>query len=523
MNSVIMQNLIQLISTHTGLQIREQDQKYFCNKIYSRMKLLKLNTPEEYYRLLLSTSYKPESSYVEKDAQNEWKELLLLLTIGETYFFRDQGQINLLKNKLLPELITNKRKKYPIYGDKKPSLKIWSAGCSSGEEPYSLAILVKELIPDLTAWNISILGTDINPESIAKAEQGVYDSWSFRQVNLRLQKRYFHQRKMRWEVDEQIRKMVKFRCMNLFQEPFPNQASDIQNMDVIMCRNVFIYFNSQAIATVLEKFYHTLTPSGYLIAGHTELHGQNLGKLQPKAFPESIVYHRSDLQVAPSSITNFSHPNLHKLSKLTQSDTNIKPKFPASYLNNPKSGALIETQTAMRSPLLTHLAQSSVPVLSQAEKLFHSGEYTRAIQAAKQFLQQHPKHFDAHCLIAQSWANLGDYKQASNWCQQALQIDNLSEKSYYILAHIAEEKGDSEQAKAFFKKIIYVAPSSIGAYLEISSIYAKEGEHSRAKKMLTTALDLLKNVSDNVPIDSYHQIPAGELLIQVNNMLKNFK
>lgn len=96
-------------------------------------------------------------------------------------------------------------------------MKIWSVGCSSGEEPYSLAIIVKELIPDLSEWDILVLGTDINPESIEKARQGIYDSWSFRQVDPQIKKQYFHQHKMRWEVDYQIRKLVKFRWMNLLQ------------------------------------------------------------------------------------------------------------------------------------------------------------------------------------------------------------------------------------------------------------------------------------------------------------------
>lgn len=155
--------------------------------------------------------------------------------------------------------------------------------------------------------------------------------------------------------------------------------------------------------------------------------------------------------------------------------------------------------------------------MHQAEIFFDSGEYAKAIQAAQVLLQS--KHFDAYCLVAQAWANLGDYEQAIQFCQQALQINNLSEKPYYILAHITEEKGDFEQAKTLFKKIIYIAPSSIGAYLEISSIYAREGDQVRAKKMLNTALELLKNLSAEASVEFYHKIPAGELLLQVKAML----
>ena len=109
MNSVILQ-LIQLIYTHTGLQIREQDKTHFHSKIISRMKSLNLKTLEEYYQLLLCTRTNNISD-LETDSQNEWRELVKLLTIGETYFFRDKGQFNLLRNKLLPDLIAKKRKK----------------------------------------------------------------------------------------------------------------------------------------------------------------------------------------------------------------------------------------------------------------------------------------------------------------------------------------------------------------------------------------------------------------------------
>lgn len=523
MNAVIIQNFVQLILNQTGLQIREQDQKDFSNKIYSRMKFLKLNTPEQYYQLLSNTLNNQRISFVES-SKNEWKELILLLTIGETYFFRDQGQLTLLKNRILPELIKIKINCCEAR-EQKPSLRIWSAGCSSGEEAYSLAILVKELIPDLNEWNILILGTDINQESIEKAKQGIYDSWSFRQMDSQLKKQYFHQHKMRWQVAESIHKMVKFRTGNLFQEAFPSQTSDIYNMDLIICRNVFIYFNSQAIATVVEKFERTLIPSGYLIVGHTELHGQNIGKLQPRVFSESIVYQRSqNPQIEPLPIVNL--PQFKTLPKTPVSNlkiNNINQKKPAHSLTNPKNIPLLSTQKLQQSPIKEHLNESTErTALSLAKTLLHSGNYTSAIQAAKQIVQHH-QHFEASCLIAQAWANLGDYVQAIHWCQQAIKLNELSEKPYYILAHIAEEKADFEQTKILFKKIIYLAPSSISAYLELSSIYEREGAHNRAKKMLETALGLLKVLPSNFVIESYAQMKAGKLMLEVKKSLENYK
>ena len=503
MDYVILQKFIQLISTHTGLHVREQDQKDFCQKIFSRMKHLKLHKPEQYYQILSST----------QTDSAEWRELVLLLTISETYFFRDRGQVELLKNKILPQLIEIKRKKYNA-NKEQLALRIWSAGCSSGEEPYSLAILIKEVIPDLNKWNIFILGTDINPISIEKAKQGIYDAWSFRQVNPTLQKQYFHQQKTRWEVNEQIRKMVKFRCSNFFQEQFPSSMSDIHNMDIIICRNVFIYFKSQAIATIVEKFYHALNPGGYLIVGHTELQGQNIFKFQPKVFPESVVYQRNqDLQI--ESLPNYSSQPKWTEEKTGLHNNTIKSKFS---LDN-----LINTQNVSSQEPVSKLPIKELTDLSLAETLFHSGDYLGAIQAAKQIAQQHPKPFDAYYLIAQASANLGDYEQAISWCQQALKVNDLSEKPHYILAHIAEEKGDFDMAKKLFKKIIYLAPSSIAAYLDLSFIYEKEGNRDRSKKMQETALELLKKLPPNAEIEPLNKITAAELILQVEKLLRQYR
>lgn len=169
MNNLLIQDFIQLISANTGLHIRQQDQQDLSKKLYTRIKALKLSAPEQYYQLLkisnthksLGTStHSTDSHWTQAECDREWQELTLLLTIEETYFFRDRRQISLLKNNLLPELINSK------ITENNRSIRIWSAGCSTGEEVYSLAILINELIPDLSNWNISILGTDINCQSV---------------------------------------------------------------------------------------------------------------------------------------------------------------------------------------------------------------------------------------------------------------------------------------------------------------------------------------------------------------------
>ena len=135
---------------------------------------------------------------------------------GETYFFRDHGQFDLLRLRLLPELIERRR------GAK--TLRLWSAGCASGEEAYSLAMLVDMLLPERDGWDILILGSDIDQTALAKARRGHYGQWSFRMVPPALQQRYFQRKGDEWALDERIRRMVTFRAGDLIGEPFPGSG-----------------------------------------------------------------------------------------------------------------------------------------------------------------------------------------------------------------------------------------------------------------------------------------------------------
>lgn len=280
MTNASTQSLTRLITTTLGLRVNEQEQTALWQKILWRLKAIGFSSPEGYYHCLVSGD--------KAIAAAEWQALIQLVTVPESYFFRDQGQFSLLRNYVIPELL--KRKSLNTEGSR--TLRIWSAGCSTGEEVYSLAILVNELIPEAHAWNIIIVGTDINQASLEQANSGIYPQWSFRSIDSTLWKRYFRQHQQDWKIDPTLRSKVTFQLGNLVQDDYPSFNSGMYDFDLILCRNVFIYFEAQAIAHVLNKFYNTLAPQGYLLTGHTELHGQNTNQFQVKTFPESTLYQR---------------------------------------------------------------------------------------------------------------------------------------------------------------------------------------------------------------------------------------
>ena len=207
---------------------------------------------ESYYQFLQSA---PASI-----ANAELKLLQNCLTVGETYFFRDLRQFEAIKQ-ILKECIAQKRQATPAgVNTSMLELNLWSAGCATGEEPYSLAILLHQLLPDLAQWKTSILGTDINNTYLERAKQGLYSDWSFRDENSRLiREKYFTPQNNHYALNNNIRGLVSFQTHNLMDD-FSNVVSASAKMDLILCRNVSIYFKEATSKNLIDKFqkFYTL-------------------------------------------------------------------------------------------------------------------------------------------------------------------------------------------------------------------------------------------------------------------------
>jgi chemotaxis protein methyltransferase CheR len=172
------------------------------------------------------------------------------LTIGETYFNRDGAQFELLRTKLMPHLLG-------LRGDR--PVRVWSAGCASGEEPYSIAMLLSELDAEGRA---EIVGTDISRQRLQDAQRAIYSKWSLRGMPLSLQQRYFMPRGRYHELRMHIRAQVDFRYLNLAEDHFPSLSAGIWGMDVILCRNVLIYFDRPTVEAVARRLIASLSEDG---------------------------------------------------------------------------------------------------------------------------------------------------------------------------------------------------------------------------------------------------------------------
>ncbi len=188
--------------------------------------------------------------------------LVSALNVSETHFFRDQGQIEALRTSILPELIARQRKTR--------QLRIWSAGCSTGEEPYTIAILLRRLIPDLSDWEVLILATDINGMSLEHAQRAVYREWSFRSIPATRLGQDVLRRGNLFEVVPAIRRMVTFERLNLAEPVYPSMATNTSGMDLILCRNVLLYFDREQARAVIARLRSSLNEDGRLMVSRVD-------------------------------------------------------------------------------------------------------------------------------------------------------------------------------------------------------------------------------------------------------------
>ena len=497
MNKSLLQSFIELVSRRIGLHIRAQEVENFQSKLLLRLKLNGLAMAEDYFQLLASDS---------AESKVEWQKLAVMLTTGESYFFRDKQQLELIRKRVLPTLISK--------NEPNRTLRIWSAGCATGEETYSIAIILDELLAGKANWDIFILGTDINGEALAKAAKGSYTPWSFRMVDPDLQKRYFRQQKDMWVLDERIRKMVTFSKCNLVEDAFPSWESGRHTMDLILCRNVFIYFQPETTSRVVEKFIGTLNESGYLITGHGELSANDSKKFLNRIFHDQVFYQKS-------SDHGLQAAELMAAEKAKATQTPVQP----SKLKTPKKSAVKEARNPKQeSKIGSSAAQSPEPRerrpdISLLQTLLENGNYTAAIETARTILREDPQNSGAHLQMAQAYANTGDYDKAERHCRSALEIAPTTPDPYFLFAQLYEAKGDNDAAKTYLKKALYIKPDFIAAFLELGELYHKEADFKRAKKMYSTALELISLLPTGASLSQYGSISAGELLSHVTGRL----
>ena len=256
-----------LIEERTGICFDESRERFFSTRVREHLRAKGLQRGTDLLRNMRKSNV-------------EYEALLERLLTQETSFFRYPGVYEAFEKRVLPELHVKKFWKNPR------TLRIWSAGCSTGEEPYSIAITIADSLSFADSWNVEILATDVGRQALKHAERGVYAGRSIASVSQKQLANHFSSVEGGQQVKPRLRKMVSFAQMNLASPVY------LGRMDAIFCMNVLIYFSEERRRAVVQRFYETLEPGGYLFLGHSESISKMPVKFQAIVLNDCILYRK---------------------------------------------------------------------------------------------------------------------------------------------------------------------------------------------------------------------------------------
>jgi len=418
--------------------------------------------------------------------------LVAAVATNETYFFRTWAQFKTLKNYLLPELCQAKISRG------KTGLRAWSAGCSTGEEPYSLAILLLESLPDTHAWEVSILATDIDLDALKRAQEGLYGPWSFREAGAEIVRKYIHPEGDRYRVDDRIRSWVIFRRLNLKSDPYPSLLNGTTDLDIILCRNVTIYFRPETTQAVVRRFHECLNQGGVLLTGAAEYSLNVYQDFEARVFPEAIIYQK------PAVKERISSPRAVPL---------MVPR-----LSIRDSVGPLPQETKIDEAGRKKDAEEPV---DRALGLISQGEANKAMVLLAGQAEKNPQDSRASFLLGQICADRQHFREAADWLSRTIALDPLHIWAHYLLGLLWIEEGKSDEALQSFKKTVYIDPNFVLGHFYVGQLYRAQGQLKRARSSFVTARTLLSSAPLAESPPGAGGMTAEQLLTLIDEELKD--
>ncbi len=425
-----------------------------------------------------------------------WERLVSALTVGETHFFRNTPHFDALAQSMLTDLLKRRGATRHV--------RIWSAGCATGEEPYSVAIMLREMIPNLESWNVIILATDINREALARAQQGVYSAWSFRGVDPRIRNAYFQlNQDKQYVIDDAVKRMVTFGYLNLARDQYPSFATNTNDMDIVLCRNVTIYFRPELTRAVINKFHQCLTDGGWLIPGASEPNLSYYESFESCNFPGAVVYRKR------SQVSTRTLP-----LRLDEEPSPISiPPAPAPFQPPAAPSPADTRRMAEKSP--------TSDLYADGIALLQTGQWEQALSKLTEKVAQDQDFMPAYYTLAKVQANRGNLEQAQQWCERALDKDKLHPAPYYILSMIYQEQRQLDLALEALRKVIYLDRDFILAHYHMAQLYLRLGHRVLAVKCFENAKKLLEQMPRETPVPEGDGLVGGRLLELVTMEMGN--
>jgi chemotaxis protein methyltransferase CheR len=474
--------LQQIIGAYAGLRLDRLPPGTLKSALQERLHGLRLDSAANYLH------------YLERDASRaeELSRLCSTLTNNETYFFREPEHFSLLTGQLLPDIARQARRE-------NKTVRLWSAGCSSGEEPYSLAIAAHEFRRLNGHFPLLVLGTDIDGRALETARRGLYRRGAFRRGSPAYLFDYLEEQGDYRRVQEQIRDSVTFRQHNLVGDP---PLPEAQEVDVIFCRNVLIYLDSAAMVVLSKNFNAALRQGGYLFLGAAE----------------TVAFERAAREVCREE---QQRPNPTRLARVQLGNTFLFRKEPwaAVERGEPASAKLKadtpsprirerETPRPRQQPF-TQPQPSPPSDYESALAAYGRGDYPQALEGTARLLERQPGQVKATCLSALTHVSLGNLEEARATCRSLLETTPNLAEAHFLLGLADWHSGDPNSAISHLRRTIYLQSSHTAAHFLLAECYKMVGQNTRAQREYSNTLTILARGHDHSPSPILLEWPAS--------------
>jgi len=485
------QALYQLIQSRTGIRLTEHQQEDVVVVVED---MLQSQPATTFANLLLRLTRESVDHPI-------WQPIIKIVTIGETYFFRNQSQFDALRQSVLPALIEKRRRAGTHY------LRLWSAGCSGGEEPYSLAILLRDLIPDIDLWSIYILATDINLDSLTRARTGIYRTWSFRgETPMDLTARWFRITPEGFKLADSIRQMVTFAPLNLVTDGYPAHDSGTLNLDLIVCRNVTIYFDQMTTREVVSRFHRCLNDDGWLVVGHSEPMATIYDEwFAPCNFENTVLYRKVAQPAEKPVVTALPRTQPLKTAALPKLPTPEPLKLTSAL---PKTAPLSKTVPLPKTAPLSFPEAINLPPFKG-----ETGPLTLSPKAAPQVSVADMLTFAKQAADQERW------DEALKWLAQVEDLDRLNPQLHYLRALVQLHQNQRDNALLSLRQAIYCDPNFALAHYTLAEMYQQRGELKDAARHLRLTQKAIASLppnhrlsfSDDLTVEMLHELLTHRL------------
>ncbi len=436
------------------------------------------------------------------------------LTIGETFFFRDKNILQVLKDHILSGWVKSSQ-------GREKSIRFWSAGCCTGEEPYSIAMLMDEMMPELKDWKITILATDINTRFLQIAEKGAYGRWSFRDTPDGIVEKYFKKRTdNRYEISPHLKEMVNFCQLNLAEQDYPSALNNTHAMDVIFCRNVLMYFAPDLRGEVIKRLTHSLVESGWLIVSPSETAFVQQPGLNAVRFQGAVLHRKGqprkeDLEQRVSEMRPGPLPfsSVSPLSRRPPGDKETNHKRLKRKKDKKRGKNYVEPKQ---------------DIYQESVNLYKEGLYKESVEKLTTLLSNGKNsngifllNPQSMALLAKSLANMGKLDEAKKWSKKAAKTEKLNPGHHYLLATIYQEQGRLTESIKSLKHALYLDPGFVLAHFTLGNLTRQQGKINESRKHNKNAFSLLLSMDHEEILPYSEGMTAGRLMETVRLTIEN--